>query len=143
MSRRQDCTSGSSTEAEVIAASTTSNDVVWGVGLLDEYGHTQHEPVVLNVDNSNILALADDLIATAKTRHIGRRDMIVRERQENEVLRLKHVSTENNLADVFTKGLEGPTFLRLRRLIMQILAVGYSFQRMLTRKKNARKDRSA
>ena len=69
--------------------------------------------------------------------------MIVRARQEKEVLRLKHVSTENNLADVFTKGLEGPTFLRLRRLIMQILAVGYSFQRMLTRKKIARKDRSA
>ena len=67
----------------------------------------------------------------------------MRERQENDVLRLKHVSTENNLADMFTKGLEGPTFLRLRRLIMQILAVGYSFQRMLTRKKNARKDRSA
>ena len=97
---------------------------------------------MLNVDNSNILAIADDLIATAKTRHIGRRDVIVRERQENDVLRLKHVSTENNLADVFTKGLEGPTFLRLRRLVMQILAVGYSFQRMLTRKKIARKDRS-
>ena len=59
------------------------------------------------------------------------------------MLRLKHVSTENNLADVFTKGLEGPTFLRLRRLVMQILAVGYSFQRMLTRKKIARKDRPA
>ena len=46
-SRKQDCTSGSSTHAEVIAASTNSNDVVWARGFLEEIG-LPHSPNLLS-----------------------------------------------------------------------------------------------
>ena len=73
-SRKQDCTSGSSTHAEVIAASTNANDVVWARGFLREIGlPLQVEPTIFNVDANNVLTLVYNLIASKMTRHINRR----------------------------------------------------------------------
>ena len=57
MSRKQDCTSGSSTHAEMIAASANSNDVVWARGYLAEIGLPQDKPTEFNVDANNVITL--------------------------------------------------------------------------------------
>ena len=56
ISRKQDCITGSTTHAEIIAASTNSNDVVWARGYLGEIGLPQDdEPSVFNVDAANVI----------------------------------------------------------------------------------------
>ena len=55
MSRKQDCVSGSSTHAEMIAASANSNDVVWARGYLAEIGLPQDTE--FNVDANNVITL--------------------------------------------------------------------------------------
>ena len=57
-SKRQDCVAGSSTHAEIVAASSTSNDVEWGRGISSEFGLPQDEPTPIMVDNSNVLVVA-------------------------------------------------------------------------------------
>ena len=86
MSRKQDCVSGSSTHAEMIAASANSNDVVWARGYLAEIGLPQEEPTEFNVDANNVITLVHNFIASKMTRHITRRETIVREREADGTL---------------------------------------------------------
>ena len=120
-SKRQDCRTGSSTHAEIVAASTNSNDVVWARGLLEEYGLPQHEPTPLMVDAKNVLTLVYNLISSKLTRHITRREMIVREREDDDTLAVEKVHTDDNLSDMFTKVLDRTQYTKLRKLVMNLL----------------------
>ena len=120
-SKRQDCRTGSSTHAEIVAASTNSNDVVWARGLLEEYGLPQHEPTPLMVDAKNVLTLVYNLISSKLTRHITRREMIVRERENDGTLAVEKVHTDDNLSDMFTKVLDRTPYTKLRKLVMNLL----------------------
>ena len=59
-SKRQGCIAMSSTEAEIIAASACSVELVHFRHLLEEMGLPQTEPTVLKVDNSGAVELARD-----------------------------------------------------------------------------------
>ena len=64
------------------------------------------------------------------TKHITRRELIVRERDEREaasVLRVTKISTLDNLADMFTKVLDRIPFTKFKRLVLNILAMGASW----------------
>ena len=41
---------------------------------------------------------------------------------EEKIVDLQKVSTDDNLADIFTKPLEGPQFVKLRALILGLTA---------------------
>ena len=126
-SRKQDCITGSSTHAEIVASSTNSNDLLWSRGLSDELGLTQHEPTKMKVDAANVLTIASNFISSKQTRHISRRELIVREREIEGHLVLDKVPTEDNLADMMTKALDRVPFEKLKKLTMNILAAGVWF----------------
>ena len=87
ISRKQDCITGSTTHAEIIAASTNSNDVVWARGYLGEIGLPQDDdPTIFNVDAANVITLVHNFISSKLTRHITRRESIVREREADQTL---------------------------------------------------------
>ena len=111
-SRKQDCTSTSSTHAEIIAASTNSNDVVWSRGYLAEIGLPQdEEPSTFYVDAANVITLVHNLISSKATRHITRRaECVVRERKADGTLAVTKVETHDNLTDLFTKALARDPF---------------------------------
>lgn len=125
MSRKQDCVSGSTTHAEIIAASANSNDVVWARGYLGEIGLPQDdEPTIFNVDAANVITLVQNFIASKMTRHITRRECIVRGREVDRTLEVTKVPTADNLADLFTKSLHRDPFTKLRKLVLNILVKG-------------------
>ena len=118
VSRKQECVTGSSTHAEVVAASMNSNDVVWARGYLREIGLPQDEPTPFMVDAKNVLTLVHNLISSKLTRHITRRELIVREREVEGEIAVTKVDTSDNLADMFTKVLDAVPFGKLRKLVM-------------------------
>ena len=65
--------------------------------------------------------------SSKQTRHIARRELIVREREIEGHLRLEKVATEDNLADIFTKALDRIPFEKLRKGVMNLLASGVWF----------------
>ena len=64
------------------------------------------------------------VISSKLTRHITRRELIVREREVEGHHTVTKCDTSDNLADLLTKALDPIPFDKLRRLVLNILAVG-------------------
>ena len=118
VSRRQHCIAMSSTEAEIIAASACSVEIVHFRRLLEEMGLKQEWPTELKVDNSGAVELSRDRKSCHRSRHVDRRYFKVRELNAAEVLAVEHVPTELNRADFLTKPLDDDTFSRHRAATM-------------------------
>ena len=121
-SRRQDCTAGSTTEAEVIAASSATNEVVHFRGLCGDLRLEQVQATVVDIDNTSCNDIASDYGSSNKTRHIARRHMRVREFVHRGVVSMNVVPSADNIADFFTKALAREPFQRHRRVIMNLVA---------------------
>ena len=117
-SKRQPCIALSSTEAEIIAASAASVEIVYVRTLLRELGLEQQRPTTLRVDNSGAVELSRDRKSCHRSRHVDRRFFKVRELSAAGVLTVQHAPTELNCAFFFTKPLDETTFLRHRAAAM-------------------------
>ena len=61
------------------------------------------------------------VISSKLTRHITRREIIVREREDDDTLAVEKVDTDDNLSDMFTKVLDRTPYTKLRKLVMNLL----------------------
>jgi len=121
-SRRQDCTAGSTTEAEIIAASSAANEIIHFRGLAFDLRLNQLQPTECDIDNSSCINIAEDYASSNRTRHIARRHMRVREATHRGIMRVRLVASADNIADFFTKVLEKFLFQKHRRVIMNLVA---------------------
>jgi len=120
-SRKQDHTASSSTQAEIIAASATSSDVLYGRGLCNEFGLPMDESTPLMVDAQNVLVHTHNFVSTGQTRHIERCELIVCEREVRGDIKCTKAHTSLNLADKLTKVLDGIPFETLRAGLMNMM----------------------
>ena len=88
--------------------------------LLADVGHVITEPIELFLDNKGAIDLAHDYVANERTKHIERRHFKIRELDEEAMIKVKFVASENKLADIFTKPLEPKEFERLRDMILKM-----------------------
>ena len=119
-SKRQACIAMSSTEAEIIAASACAVEAVHYRGLLEEMGLPQEEPTKLYVDNSGAVELSRDRRSCHRSRHVDRRYFKVRELSYEGQLRVEHIVTKENPADLLTKELIGEVFAKHRRTLLNL-----------------------
>ena len=117
-SKRQPCIALSSTEAEIIAASTTASEVCYVRTLLAEMGLEQDEPTTLYVDNSGAVELSRDRKSCHRSRHVDRRFFKVRELEAAGAVSVREINTNDNPADLLTKSL---LFAPFRRYSMSLL----------------------
>ena len=116
-SRRQNCVALSTMESEYIAASEASREVVWLRRLLDQIGIRQEIPTILNCDNKSAIALSHNPEHHTRSKHIDVRLHYIREQVTNEIVKINHVSSKIQLADILTKPLEETRFAHLRASI--------------------------
>ena len=93
----------STTEAELIAASEATKELVWLKRLLQEI--TTVRSTKLLMDNMSAMKLVKNPIFHKRSKHIDVRYFFVREKYEEGILQPVHVSSENQAADVLTKAL--------------------------------------
>ena len=117
-SARQPCIAMSSTEAEIIAASACAMEIVHARTLLAEMGLLQDDPTILYVDNSGAVELSRDRKSCHRSRHVDRRYFKVRELYFQGELRVEHVSTHDNVADLLTKPLHRDAYDKHRSRLM-------------------------
>jgi hypothetical protein len=103
----------SSCEAEYIAASTTSTQVLWPVRLLGDLLGRDTGAVKLRVDNKSALALAKNPIFHERSKHIRVRYHFIRDCLEEGNFKACYNNTKDQLADLLTKLLERIKFLEL------------------------------
>ncbi|WVZ97033.1 hypothetical protein U9M48_042598 [Paspalum notatum var. saurae] len=113
-SRKQASVSLSTTEAEYIAAaSSSSSQLLWMKATLSNFG-LRFGKIPLLVDSTSAISVAKNPILHSRTKHIDVRFHFLRDHYEKGDIDLVHIASENQLADIFTKPLEFDAFKRLR-----------------------------
>ena len=111
LSKLQGNVTQSTTEAEYVALSETTKELMW-LRRLDNVEEGKH-PTLLRGDNQGSIKLAEDPQYRRRTRHIHVRYHYVREQIEIGNIHVEYVSTEENLADILTKALPKPAHARI------------------------------
>ena len=75
---------------------------------------------VLFCDSKSAISMSKNSAFHNKTKHIKPKHHGIREAVEDEEVELKHVKTENQLADIFTKALPCDKFVYLRKLLENV-----------------------
>ena len=78
------------------------------------------KPIQLHMDNTAGIDVAYNPEHHGRMKHVDRRHFYIRELVEERRLRVPFVSSENNLADFFTKALSASVFFPLRDRIMNV-----------------------
>jgi hypothetical protein len=112
------CVALSSRDAEAIAAVFAVRAIITNLILLTELGFNQSLPLSLNVDNKATVDGAHASKIHKDSRHQALRLSWLQEIVRNNVVNIKHIPTDQNLADVFTKNLPGAKHHHLRAMLM-------------------------
>lgn len=115
LSQRQTSVAISTTEAEVVAASEASREVVWLKRLLSEV--VELKTPTLQVDNEAAIRLSQNPEYHRRTKHIRTRHFFVREMVTEGEININKVDTKYQLADILTKPLFKPRHLLLSQEI--------------------------
>ncbi|GJV42477.1 retrovirus-related pol polyprotein from transposon TNT 1-94 [Tanacetum coccineum] len=120
-SKKQDCTSMSSAEAEYVSLSACCAQVLWLRTQLTDYGF-YFDKIPMYCDSKAAIAISCNPVQHSCTKHIDVRYHFIKEQVEKGIVELFFVETEYQLADLFTKALSKDRFKYLvRRLGMRCL----------------------
>ncbi|GJU79084.1 retrovirus-related pol polyprotein from transposon TNT 1-94 [Tanacetum coccineum] len=120
-SKKQDCTSMSSAEAEYVSLSACCAQVLWLRTQLTDYGF-QPCKIPMYCDSKATIAISCNPVQHSRTKHIDVRYHFIKEQVEKGIVELFFVGTEYQLADLFTKALSEDRFKSLvRQLGMRCL----------------------
>jgi hypothetical protein len=112
-SKKQNSVALSTAEAEYVAASACCAQLLWMKQTLSDYG-CKFSKIPLLCDNESAIKLANNLVQHSRTKHIGIRHHFLRDHEAKGDIALRHVCTETQLADIFTKPLDEQRFCALR-----------------------------
>jgi hypothetical protein len=104
-SKKQPTVALLSMEAEYRSVAIVACEVVWLQKLLSNLGQSVDAPIVIYCDNINSILLANNPVYHAMTKHIEVHYHFIREKVLAKEIDLIHVSTEDQVADIFTKAL--------------------------------------
>jgi hypothetical protein len=80
---------------------------------LQDFGYN-FSKVPLLCDNESAIRLADNLVEHSRTKHIDIQHHFLRDHQQKGDIDVCHISTDYQLADIFTKPLDEKRFCKLR-----------------------------
>nr|GEX47313.1 hypothetical protein [Tanacetum cinerariifolium] len=119
MSKKKDCNTMSSAEAEYVALSTSCAQVMWMRIQLQDYG-LHYNKIPLYYDYQSAIAISCNPVQHSRTKHIYTRYHFIKEQVENGIIELYFFRTEYQLADMFTKALPQDRFKYLvKRIVMR------------------------
>jgi len=115
----------SSAESELVGLSDSTGQIVWARNFLLSQGY-EVGPAIIYQDNQSTMALIKNgKSSNERTRHTAIRFFFVSDRVNSNEIKLQYMETENMLADILTKPLQGELFRRLRD--QQFLGIINSF----------------
>ncbi|BFG28414.1 hypothetical protein CerSpe_146880 [Prunus speciosa] len=114
-SKRQPTVSFSTTEAEYRAAAMAAQEITWLTQLMNDLHQLVDYSVSLYYDNQSAVHLAENPAFHARTKHVEIHYHFIREKVLQEEIEMRHINTDDQVADLFTKGLSTGKFKKFRR----------------------------
>jgi hypothetical protein len=112
-SKKQNSVALSTAEAEYVAAGACCAQLLWMKQTLKDFG-CELTKIPLLCDNESAIKLANNPVNHSRTKHIDIRHHFLRDHEAKGDIAIRHVSTEKQLADIFTKPLDESRFCALR-----------------------------
>ena len=103
-SHQQSCVAYSSTEAEYIALSDCSKQVIWICTILEELGYYL-QPILICRDNQGSIFMADNLVMECHSKHINLWWHGICDYVKEGLIEIFYIKGTKNPADMFTKNL--------------------------------------
>ena len=107
-SKRQPTVALSSMEAEYMAVSLATQQIIWLRSFLNELDMPQTKPTILYVDNQGTIKYSNNGTNHGHLKHIDVKHHFICEKLISNEITLQYVGTNDNLADLFTKSLPKP-----------------------------------
>ena len=116
VSKKQQCICLSSSEAEYVCLCEAGKLTVFLIKFLRELQIHVDLPVDINEDNTSTISMARNPLNHGRTKHVDVRYHWIRQQVKLGILKLKHVKTDEQLADLLSKPVSVATFQRLMTL---------------------------
>ncbi|CAL8080031.1 unnamed protein product [Prunus armeniaca] len=113
-SKKQAAVSRSSTEAEYRALANCAADIAWIRQIMCDLHMTLPEAPIIHSDNMLALALSVNPVFHSCIKHLEIDYHFVRERIQCRDLVVQYIPTDGQVADILSKGLHSPVFIRHR-----------------------------
>eukprot|EP00253_Pinus_taeda_P024109 PITA_24109 len=104
-------------EAEYRGAVEASKEALWLRQILSEFGFEQQHPTTLWCDNQSAIQLCKDPVQHQRSKHIELHVHFIRKLIHDHVLEVQYCSTDDQVADIFTKALTEAKFTKLRYML--------------------------
>ncbi|GJV05880.1 hypothetical protein Tco_1343536 [Tanacetum coccineum] len=109
ISKKQDYTAMSTTEAEYVSLYACCAQVIWMRTQLLDYGY-KYNRIPMYCDSKSAIAISCNPVQHSKTKHIDIRYHFIKEHIEKGTVEIYFFGTEYQLADLFTKALPKERF---------------------------------
>ena len=112
-SKKQSVVARSSAEAEFRAMAQGICELLWLKIILEDLKIRWDEPMRLYCDNKSAISIAHNPVQHDRTKHIEVDRHFIKEKLDSGMICTPYVSTQNQLADILTKGLNCSNFERI------------------------------
>ena len=112
-SKKQNSVALSTAEAEYIAAGACCSQLLWISQQLRDLG-INYRGIPIKCDNTSAISITKNPVQHSRTKHIDVRHHFIRDHVEKGDIAIEFVSTELQLADIFTKPLAAERFNFIR-----------------------------
>ena len=116
-SKKQQTIALSSSEAEYMAATSAACQTVWLRRILADLKEKQDEATIMFCDNKSTIAMTKNPVFHGRTKHIEIRHHFIRELVAKKEIKLEYRSTEEQVADIFTKAPSREKFFKFRKML--------------------------
>jgi len=114
---KQSVPADSTIEVEYVAAAEATQEIMWLRKILEYLQAKQVHSTPLMIDNTYVIKLAKNPKFHDRTKHINTKYHLIRHHVEANTIHLRHCSTNEQIADIFTKALGREKFERFRTML--------------------------
>lgn len=108
----------SSTEAELVAESDFASDAIASKNFLEAQGETTGPAIIFQDNKSTMAMIKNGYSKSDRTRHINIRYYWTKEKVDAGEISIEYIPTDEMVADILTKPLQGAKFLHLRQMFL-------------------------
>ena len=107
----------STTETEYISTTNCATQAVWLRRILSELQYQQDGPMKVFCDNKSTIALTKNPVFHGRSKHIDIKHHYIRDLIREKEIMVEYCTSEDQIADIFTKPLKINLFLKMKNLL--------------------------